>query len=143
MSLQHRRADMLRAILEGVALNTRWMMTPFSHFLGRSLDRITMVGGGAKSDLWCQIFADILGIHVQQVEAPIQANAVGAAFIGAVGIGALTMPDISSLTRLRKTYLPDASRKDVYEELFSNFQLAHRRLAPLYRRMNQRKTEAS
>lgn len=136
MSLQHSREDVIRAVLEGVALNTRWMVTPFNRFLGKPLDQVTMVGGGATSDVWCQIFADILGIPVRQVNSPIQANAVGAAFIGSVGIGALSFSDIPGLTRFRHTYLPDSGRKAVYDELFETFKLAYRRLAPLYRRIN-------
>jgi xylulokinase len=136
MSLQHSREDVIRAVLEGVALNTRWMVTPFNRFLGKPLDQVTMVGGGATSDVWCQIFADILGIPVRQVNSPIQANAVGAAFIGSVGIGALSFSDIPGLTRFRHTDLPDSGRKAVYDELFETFKLAYRRLAPLYRRIN-------
>jgi xylulokinase len=136
MSLQHSHKDVIRAVLEGVALNTRWMSTPFNRFLGKPLDQVTMVGGGATSDIWCQIFADILGIPVRQIESPIQANAVGAAFIGCVGIGALSYGDIPALTKIRHIYLPDHSRKAIYDELFETFKLAYRRLAPLYRRLN-------
>jgi xylulokinase len=136
MSLQHSREDVIRAVLEGVALNTRWMVTPFNRFLGKPLDQVTLVGGGATSDVWCQIFADILGIPVRQVKSPIQANAVGAAFIGSVGIGALSFDDIPGLTNISHTYLPDAGRKAVYDELYETFRLAYRRLAPLYRRLN-------
>ena len=71
--------DIIRAFLEGVALNTRWLMKPVEKFLGRSVDRIHLAGGGAGSDVWCQIFADVLGIEVVQVKDPIQANARGAA----------------------------------------------------------------
>ena len=136
MSLRHSREDVIRAVLEGVALNTRWMVTPFNRFLGKPLNQVTMVGGGATSDVWCQIFADILGIPVRQVNSPIQTNAVGAAFIGSVGIGALSYDDIPGLTNIRHTYLPDSGRKAVYDELFETFKLAYRRLAPLYRRLN-------
>ena len=94
MSLQHSREDMIRAFLEGVALNTRWMTTPLNRFLGKPIDQITIVGGGGTSDVWCQIFADVLGIPVRQPEAPIQANAIGAALIAGVGIGALSFDDI-------------------------------------------------
>jgi len=141
VSLRHTRADVIRAVLEGVALNTRWMVTPFNRFLGKPLDQVTLVGGGATSSVWCQIFADVLGIPVRQVNSPIQANAVGAAFIGAVGIGALTYNDIPNLTHIRHTYLPDSSRKAVYDELFDTFKFAYGRLAPLYRRMNAGRIE--
>jgi xylulokinase len=136
MSLQHSREDVIRAFLEGVALNTRWMITPFNRFLGKPLDQITVVGGGATSDVWCQIFADILGIPIRQLESPIQANAVGAAFIGYVGTGAIFYSDIPNLTHIRHTYLPDSGKKAVYDELFETFKLAYRCLAPLYRRLN-------
>ena len=136
MSLAHSREDIIRAVLEGVALNTRWMATPVGRFLGNPLDQITMVGGGASSDVWCQIFADVLGIPMRQIEAPIQANALGAAFIGGVGIGELSYNDIPVLTRIRRTYFPDLEKKAVYDESFRTFQEAHRRLTPLYRRLN-------
>ena len=137
ISLQHSREDMIRAFLEGVALNTGWMAAPVNRFLGKPIDQITMVGGGATSDVWCQIFADVLGIPVRQTKAPIQANAVGAALIGFVGIGALSYDDVPGLTQIRRTYLPDAGRKAMYDEIFETFKLAYRRLAPLYRRLNQ------
>jgi len=139
MSLQHSREDVIRAFLEGVALNTRWMAAPFYRFLGKPVDQVTMVGGGATSDVWCQIFADVLGIPIRQMESPIQANAIGAAFIGYVGIRALSYDDVASLSRIRRTYLPDAGRKAVYDECFENFELAYKHLAPLYRRFNLRK----
>jgi len=139
MSLQHSREDVTRAFLEGVALNTRWMAAPFYRFLGKPVNQVTMVGGGATSDVWCQIFADVLGIPIRQMESPIQANAIGAALIGYVGIGALSYDDVPSLSRIRRTYLPDAGRKAVYDECFENFELAYKRLAPLYRRLNLRK----
>jgi len=136
MSLEHSREDIIRAFLEGVALNTRWMVAPVAHFIGKPLEQITIVGGGASSDVWCQIFADVLGIPMRQIEAPIQANALGAAFIGGVGIGALSYDDIPALTRIRRTYIPDAGNRMIYDESFRTFQEAHRRLAPLYRRLN-------
>jgi xylulokinase len=136
MSLQHSREDMIRALLEGVALNTRWMTTPLNRFLGKPVHQITIVGGGGASDVWCQIFADVLGIPVRQPEAPIQANAIGAALIAGVGIGAISFDDIPNLTRIRRTYLPDAGKKAVYDESYENFKFAYKRLAPLYRRLN-------
>jgi xylulokinase len=136
LSLQHSREDMIRAVLEGVALNTRWMAMPFSRFLQKRIDEITMVGGGAKSDVWCQIFANILNFRVRQVESPIQANALGAAFIGFLGIGALSYTDIPELIRIRRVYQPDPAIRVIYDELFETFRFAYRRLAPLYRRLN-------
>jgi xylulokinase len=137
MSLHHSRADVVRAILEGVALNTRWMVGPFNHFLGKRLDQVTIVGGSATSDLWCQIFADVLNMPVRQNHSPIQANAIGAAFIGYVGIGALSYSDIPSISLTRHTYLPRPETRAMYDEFFERFQFAYKRLAPLYKRLNR------
>ena len=136
ISLRHSRADVIRAVLEGVALNTRWMIGPFTRFLRKRLDQVTLVGGGATSDLWCQIFADVLNIPVRQTHSPIQANAIGVALIGYVGIGALKYSYVPALTLTRRTYMPDLKTRSVYDELFERFQLAYKRLAPLYKRMN-------
>ncbi|MGA7648695.1 MAG: FGGY-family carbohydrate kinase, partial [Terriglobales bacterium] len=141
LSLEHSREDVIRAFLEGVALNTRWMAEQFDRFLGKPLAQLIIAGGGANSDVWCQIFADVLGIPIQQLECPIQANAIGAALIGYVGIGALSYNDVPKLTRIRKTYLPDGERKGVYDEGFESFVDAYKRLAPLYRRLNRHRKE--
>jgi xylulokinase len=138
MSLHHSRADVIRAVLEGVALNTRWMITPFNRFLGKRIEQVTLVGGSATSDAWCQIFADVLGVPVRQLHSPIQANALGAAFIGCVGLGRMSYSDLSSITQIRCTYTPNPSTRALYDELFDRFQLAYKRLAPFYKRMNSK-----
>ena len=60
-SLEIGRAEMIRSVFEGVAFNTRWLLGYVETFVGVELDPIVMVGGGARSDLWCQIHADVLG----------------------------------------------------------------------------------
>jgi xylulokinase len=134
---------MIRAVLEGVALNTRWMLEPFVRFVGKRTSAITMVGGGAQSDLWCQIMADVTGCVIRQPEAPIQANALGAAFIGAAGVGALNLQESSALLRIRRVYEPDGRHRALYDERFATFREIHRRLRPLYRRLNRPQRRAA
>ena len=50
----------MRAVLEGVAYNSRWLLVHVERFIKRRLETITAVGGGARSELWCQIHADVL-----------------------------------------------------------------------------------
>ncbi len=87
LSLQNTREDIIRAFLEGIAFNTRWLLPPMEKFLGRKPASINIAGGGAQSDVWCQIFADVMDVEIKQVADPIYANARGAAWIGAVGTG--------------------------------------------------------
>jgi xylulokinase len=136
MSLEHSREDIFRAFLEGVALNTRWMLEPFAHMLGRNVGTVTAVGGGAQSDVWCQIMADVTGQPIRQLASPIQANAIGAAFIAGVGTGALRFDDLVSLRRVRRVYEPASGLRRLYTDKFETFKEVRSRLAPLYQRLN-------
>lgn len=136
LSLEHTREDIIRAFLEGVALNTRWMLEPFIRFLGKPSPTLTMVGGGAQSDVWCQIMADVTGCAIRQPEAPIQANALGAAFIAATGLGKLKLDDVPTLQHVRRLYEPNKAYRSLYDDRFATFREIHRRLRPLYRRLN-------
>jgi len=136
MSLEHSREDIFRAFLEGVALNTRWMLEPFARLLGRDAGTITAVGGGAQSDVWCQIMADVTGQPIRQLTSPIQANAIGATFIAGVGIGALKFSDLGHLRQARCTYEPTRALRRLYGDKFETLKEVRRRLAPLYRRLN-------
>ena len=138
LSLEHSREDIFRAFLEGVALNTRWMLEPFARLLGRDAGTINAVGGGAQSDVWCQIMADVTGQPIRQLASPIQANAIGAAFIAAVGIGALGFGDVTALRRVRTTYEPTTALRRLYSDKFESFKEVRTRLAPFYRRLNSR-----
>lgn len=138
LSMQHSREEMIRAVMEGVALNTRWMMRPVKKFLRRyTIDEITIVGGGGASDIWCQIFADVLDVRVRQLESPLQANVLGSAFIAGVGIGAMNFEDIPALTRTKHIYGPTAANRQTYDDAFANFTDLYKRLAPWYQRLNR------
>lgn len=136
MSLEHTREDIFRAFLEGVALNTRWMLEPFARLLGRNAGTITAVGGGAQSDVWCQILADVTGQPIRQVDNPIQTNVIGTTFIAAVGIGALTITDLGHLRRAHAIYEPSSALRRQYSDQFETFKEVRTRLAPLYHRLN-------
>lgn len=136
LSLDHTRETVIRAILEGVALNTRWMVAPVQRFLGRKLDYLTAVGGGASSNVWCQIFADVLGLPIRQLSEPMQANAIGAATIAFVALDQLDFETAAAQTRYRAIYEPDRRHQELYNASFGAFTELHRRLAPLYQRLN-------
>ncbi len=136
LSLEHSRADLMRAALEGVALNTRWLLRPFEKLMRQRLDEIHMIGGGAMSDLWCQIFADVMDRPIRQVKDPIQANARGAAFIASVGMGFISFAEIPGLMEYQTTYEPRAETRRVYDALFREFVNIYMRNRGIFRRLN-------
>lgn len=137
LSLEHSREDIIRAFFEGVALNTRWMFEPLRRFLGQPVDSLTLIGGGASSNVWCQIFADVLDVRVHQLDEPLQANALGAAYIAGVGLGELAFADVPRRTRLRASYEPQAGNRAVLDDRFAAFKEIYRRNRSLYRQLNE------
>jgi xylulokinase len=140
LSLENSRADVIRAVLEGVAFNTRWLLRPFERFLGRRLDAINIVGGGAASNVWCQIFADVLNRPVRQVKDPIQANVRGAAFIAAVGLGIMSYDDVPARMEYQCEYHPTPGHRAIYDAYFREFVNLYRQNKQIYHRLNGRRT---
>jgi len=136
LSLNNHREDIIRAFLEGIAMNTRWLMNPFEKFMGRKLQRINIVGGGAQSNVWCQIFADVLNVEIRQVSDPVQANARGAAWIGAVGLGEIKFGDLQALTQISRTYTPNAANRVLYDDRFDLFKTIYKQMNGIYRKLN-------
>jgi xylulokinase len=127
--------DLVRAVYEGVALNSRWLLGHVERFTGRRMQALNLIGGGAQSPEWCQIYADALDRPVRQVADPLQANARGAAFLAAVALGHVTFEQIPEMVRISRTFEPDPATRSLYAQRFEAFRQVHRRLSPLYRRL--------
>ena len=136
VSLRTTRAHLIRAVMEGVGYNTRWLMGGVESFIGRPFEALRFIGGGAKSSLWCQIFADVLDRPIDRVADPLSANVRGAAFVAAVGLGKLKVEQIASRVPIEKRYTPNRQNRSVYDELFKAFLEIHKHSAPMYQRLN-------
>ena len=136
LSLNNTREDIIRAFLEGIAFNTRWLLSPVEKFLGRKVNSINIVGGGAQSDVWCQIFADVMNVEIKQVQDPIYANAHGAAWIGAVGMGEINFNDVSKLVQFKQTYKPQSQNRALYDEKFDIFKQIYKQMKGIHHRLN-------
>lgn len=137
LSLHNTREDIIRAFLEGIALNTRWLLEPVQKFMGRRVAAIHLVGGGAQSDVWCQVFADVMNLEVRQVAGPVYANARGAAWIGAVGLGELSFGDVPGLVQFKRAYTPDPTYRALYDEKFEIFKEIYQQMKGIYKRLNR------
>ena len=136
LSLNNTREDIIRAFLEGIAFNTCWLLSPVEKFLGRKVNSINIVGGGAQSDVWCQIFADVMNVEIKQVADPIYANARGAAWIAAVGLGEIRFNDIPQLVQYKRVYQPQSQNRALYDEKFDIFKQIYKQMKGIYRRLN-------
>lgn len=129
--------DIARSVLEGVAYNVRWSLHYVDRFVKRTLTPLRFVGGGAQSDTWCQILADVLDREIHRVVNPRQANARGAAMISAVGAGWVTFDELPDLVPVDRVFMPDPANRKVYDELYDTFLRMHRRTRGIYRRLNR------
>jgi len=132
----HRREDIVRAFLEGVAFNMRWALETVEH-LYQKVDHVRIIGGGAKSRIWCQIFADVIGRPIHQVEDPQLANAKGVALLASMALGYLDhFSDIKKYIRVQEVVQPNPDHRQLYERMFRQFKKLYRSNKKWYRGMN-------
>ncbi len=114
----HTRADLLRAVYEGVALAARDCYSA----LGELPSQVIFAGGGARSAFWAQMMADCLGTRVVVPQGQ-EFGAKGAALLAGVGVGMFS--DIQSagrsLFRVARIHSPDASAHARYTELYRRY----------------------
>ncbi len=79
-------------------------------------------GGGAVSNVWCQILADVLDRPIRQTHKPIEANVRGSVYIAGVALGEITFDDIPGLAGIQRTYEPRAAHRAMYDLHFAEFQ---------------------
>ena len=130
-------ADLARAVLEGVAFNARWLLGAAEHFTGRRLDPLRMVGGGAQSELWCRIVADVCDRTVEQVADPLLAGLRGAALAGGIAVGDVSRAELRGLVPLAGTFVPDDANRAVYDRLFAEFPRLYTSQRRMFRRLNR------
>ncbi|MDE1821516.1 MAG: FGGY-family carbohydrate kinase [Euryarchaeota archaeon] len=136
LSLSSDRGRVLRAVMEGVAYNTRWILGPVEKLAGHRADPIRVGGGGANSPLWCQILASVLDRRVEVLADPGYATARGAALLGAVGSGATTFDAVAGAATLVRTFSPDPKDRPLYDQMFERFRRFHATNTKLYRELN-------
>jgi xylulokinase len=137
LSLAVTRADLLRSVYEGVAYNSRWLLDAVERFAGRELPALAFIGGGARSAVWCQIHADVLGRTIRQVHDPAHANVRGAALVALLALGLADAGDLEGRVRISAEYQPDPRNRALYDELYDVFKGFYKRTRGLYARLNR------
>ncbi|MBX7197415.1 MAG: FGGY-family carbohydrate kinase [Sandaracinaceae bacterium] len=129
LSLEHEPRHLARALYEGVALNLAWILDEM-RAIGEPCSSLRVIGGGAASDVWLEILADVTGRPVERVESARLAGAVGAALVAAVGVGA--EPSVVGLrerVRVERTFTPRSEHRGRYGDLGAAMRELHRPLS--------------
>jgi len=139
MSLSSTRADMVRAVFEGVALNSAWLLQAVEKYCKRTFPSLAFVGGGANSDLWSQIHADATGRTIRQIEDPVLANVRGAGLLTLLALGFLAIDDIPGTVTVKATYEPDPVAGETYAALLKEFVNLYEKTKAIHKRLNGRR----
>jgi xylulokinase len=117
LTLRHRRAHLVRAVLEGVAFGLRDSLE-ILRAMGLAPIQVRASGGGARSALWRQILADVFGAELVTVEVT-EGAAYGAALLAGVGVGAFPSVEAAceQVVRIVERTAPGPGRER-YEELY-------------------------
>lgn len=127
----HTRAHLVRAVLEGTAFNLLTCIQAFRES-GAVIDRIDAVGGGAQSDAYLSVLADVWGVPVRRRSVVEEANSLGAAVTAAVGLGLAEFSAARALSEVTAVFTPDAARHAVYAERHERFSAAYTALKPWF-----------
>ncbi len=136
LSLSTTRPDLVRAVYEGVALNSRWLLGAVERFVGRRFESLAFIGGGANSAVWSQIHADVMGRRVRQVAEPVLANVRGAGFLTLLALGRIRVEDIPAMVEVGATFEPDTATATVYGERYREFVDLYKKTKQIHRRLN-------
>ena len=131
----HSRAEMARAVLEGVAFNLRTILDAFRD-QGAPITALRLIGGGARSSLWRQILADVFNLPVLRPKLLVEATALGAAIAGGVGVGLYSGYDVAGdLVQVEPDKVPRPAVATRYEELYQVFVQTYEALVPVFERI--------
>lgn len=136
VSLSSTRAHFMRAVLEGVSLNARWLLQFVEKMTARKMESINFIGGGANSELWCSIMADVLDRKIQQVNEPLMANSRGTAMLALMALDILSLEDAAKSVEVRKVFEPNAANAKLYAERFEYFTEIYTRNKPIFAKLN-------
>lgn len=131
LSLQHDRRHLLRAVLEGVALNLGWLRPHVEAFVGTEFPFVRFGGGGALSPLWAQMLADSLGRPVHRLAQPRVTNARGAAFLALAELGVIDIDDVPAMLRIDEIHEPNAAGRALMERNLRRLDTLHPALSRL------------
>ncbi len=130
LTLRHRRAHLVRAVLEAAAFALRHVAAP-AVAAGLPFTELRVTGGTAASRLWNQVKADVVGVEVA-VPRVAEASVAGAAVLAAVGAGLVgdVRAGIAALVGVAERLAPSPAARAVYDQLAPEYEDLHARLAP-------------
>jgi xylulokinase len=143
LTSSHERGDVYRALLEGIALEQALATQMIAERAGLQVEEYAVIGGGAASDLWCQIVADATGRRVLR-PATREASSLGAAMCAACGAGwfdSVEQAAQAMASAAASSLEPDQARVARYAELLAVYRDLYPQLRSTYAKLAQLELE--
>ncbi len=132
LQITHTRADLIRAVLEGIALHLRAILETYTES-GARIDEVIVIGGGAKGALLRQILADVFGRPVLRPRLLDEATSLGAAVAAGVGVGLFRdFSIVSQFNPVLDRQAAEPGAEAVYNWLHPVFMAAYEALVPVF-----------
>lgn len=134
----HTSADMALAVLHGVGFSARQLLSSIENAAGFELQSLRLSGGGARSDLWCQIKADILGRALHRVKN-IDSGTFGASLIAAVGIGEFADMETAAgiAVEIDREFHPNPQKIQKYQQLYDLYRASYAGLEGVFAELSR------
>jgi xylulokinase len=136
ISVNTNRELMVRAILEGVSFSLRWLSEEVESFRAEALHDLRFSGGGARSDGWAQILADVMGRTVRQLDNAGYAGCTAAAFLAFKQLSLVDLGCHGTFFPSRKRFAPGAGRHEAYDRQYEHFLHSLRCNVPAFDALN-------
>jgi xylulokinase len=124
-------------MLEGIAYNWRWLKEAAEGFAGHKFPHWRLTGGGAISDIFAQILADVINIPIQQLENPASNTLLGIAFLAFNRLGWMALDEIPLKVRVKRIFEPNPTNREVYDQMYAQFRKCTKRLKPIFHAVNK------
>ena len=131
------RKHMARAVLEGIAYNWRWLREAAEAFTKQKFAYWRLTGGGALSDIWAQIMADVIGIPMHQQADPRNNNVLGVAFLAFNRLGLLNLDEVPGKISTARIYQPQKENQAVYDRMYRQFRASYKQTQPIFHGLNK------
>jgi L-xylulokinase len=139
----HKKGHLVRAVFEGVAFGHRQHVETMRK-AGAVFNEAVLSGGGSRSHIWPQIFADVLGVPVS-IARSRETGALGAAITAGTGAGVFAdfAEGAASMVRMERHYVPNAIMEGHYSRRYDCYREIAEAMAPIWRRLASARPQAT
>jgi len=131
------RAHLMRAVFEGLSMNWRWLRGPAEKLAGRKFQYWRLTGGGALSDVWSQIMADVVGLPMHRQADPRNNNVLGAGLLAFSRLGRVKLEDIPGMIKFDRVFEPDPKNRPIYDRMYKLWTEAREKMRPIMHALNK------